>query len=284
MAAPPRVACINDLSGYGRCSLTTAIAVLSAIGVQACPMPTAILSRHTGFPDFTFADFTPHLQAYAENWADLSFDGIYTGFLGSEAQIGIVEHFLQHHRQQQNAPPRVLIDTVMGDGGKIYPTYTPALCALMRRLVSLADVITPNVTEACILTGTPYRGEALRTEEAKELAKRLAALGCGAVVITGIERGDLLCNLVLDRDGLYFDTEHRTERCFSGTGDLFASVVSAALVQGIALPEAVSGAGKFIAEVTAHTLAEQAPVMEGVRFEPCLPRLAAILQERKESL
>ncbi len=282
MAAPPRVACINDLSGYGRCSLTTAIAVLSAMGVQACPMPTAILSRHTGFPDFTFVDFTPHLQAYAENWADLSFDGIYTGFLGSEAQIGIVERFLKRHKQQQNAPPCVLIDTVMGDEGKIYPTYTPALCALMRRLVSLADVITPNVTEACILTGTPYRGEALRTEEAKELAKRLAALGCGAVVITGIVRGDLLCNLVLDRDGLYFDTEHRTERFFSGTGDLFASVVSAALVQGIALPEAVSGAGKFIAEVTAHTLAEQAPVMEGVRFEPCLPRLAAILRERNE--
>lgn len=274
----PRIACINDLSGYGRCSLTTAIAVLSVLGVQPCPVPTAVLSRHTGFPSFTFTDLTAHLSAYLENWSDLSFSGIYSGFLGSEAQIALVEHFIRQHRAQTQRP-LVLIDTVMGDAGALYSTYTPQMCSAMRRLVTLADVITPNVTEACLLTGTDYHGETLTTDEAKELARRLGAMGCRAAVITGITRGDILCNLVMERDGLFFDVEQRTARVFSGTGDLFAAIVSAALVQGLTLPSAVTLAGEFIARVTRETLAKNAPPMEGVAFEPYLPALAGQFQE-----
>ena len=270
---PPRIACINDLSGYGRCSLTTAIAVLSAMGVQACPVPTAILSKHTGFERYTFTDFTPHMGAYMADWAELEFDAVYTGFLGSAEQIRLVEGFLAQQRARQSTPPHVIIDTVMGDGGKIYPTYTPDMCRLMRRLVSHADVITPNVTEACILTGTPYSGEELTTAQARELACRLYELGAGAVGITGIVREPVLCNLVYDGRELYFDAETRTERMFSGTGDLFASIVSARLAAGGSLPEAVSLAGSFIAAATRYTLSLGTPAMEGVCFEPCLSRL-----------
>lgn len=271
---PPRVACINDLSGYGRCSLTTAIAVLSAMGVQACPAPTAILSKHTGFPHFTFQDFTPHLGAYLADWGELEFDAVYTGFLGSAEQIRLVEDFLAQQRARQRTPPHVIIDTVMGDGGKLYPTYTPDMCRRMKRLVSHADVITPNITEACILTGTDYPGEELSTAQARALACRLYDLGAGAVVITGIVREPVLCNLVYDGRELYFDAEDRTERMFSGTGDLFASIVSARLAAGGTLPEAVTLAGSFIAAATRYTLSLGTPTQEGVCFEPCLSRLA----------
>lgn len=275
----PRIACINDLSGFGRCSLTTAIAVLSACGVQACPLPTAILSKHTGFPEFAFTDFTPHMAAYLDDWEALSFDGIYTGFLGSAEQIALVEAFIRRHKASP-AATRVLIDTVMGDSGQIYPTYTPQMCSRMKALVSLADIITPNVTEACLLTDTPYHGEALRTQEAKTLALRLMDLGCGSVVITGIARGDILCNLVLDRGEVFFEVEHRTERFFSGTGDLFASIVAAKLSTGTALADAVSQAGSFIAHATQYTLDQDAPQMEGVRFEPLLHRLMPGAQQK----
>ena len=184
-----------------------------------------------------------------------------------------LEDFLAQQRARQSTPPHVIIDTVMGDGGKIYPTYTPDMCRLMRRLVSHADVITPNVTEACILTGTPYSGEELTTAQARELACRLYDLGAGAVVITGIVREPVLCNLVYDGRELYFDAETRTERMFSGTGDLFASIVRARLAAGGSLPEAVSLAGSFIAAATRYTLSRGTPAMEGVCFEPCLSRL-----------
>ncbi len=162
----------------------------------------------------------------------------------------------------------------MGDGGKLYPTYTPDMCRRMKRLVSHADVITPNITEACILTGTDYPGEELSTAQARALACRLYDLGAGAVVITGIVREPVLCNLVYDGRELYFDAEDRTERMFSGTGDLFASIVSARLAAGGTLPEAVTLAGSFIAAATRYTLSLGTPTQEGVCFEPCLSRLA----------
>ena len=243
-------------------------------GVQACPAPTAILSKHTGFPHFTFQDFTPHLGAYLADWGELEFDAVYTGFLGSAEQIRLVEDFLAQQRARQHTPPHVIIDTVMGDGGKLYPTYTPDMCRRMKRLVSHADVITPNITEACILTGMDYPGEELSTAQARALACRLYDLGAGAVVITGIVREPVLCNLVYDGRELYFDAEDRTERMFSGTGDLFASIVSARLAAGGTLPEAVTLAGSFIAAATRYTLSLGTPTQEGVCFEPCLSRLA----------
>lgn len=272
MRPVPRVACINDLSGYGRCSLTTALPVLSVMGVQACPAPTAVLSMHTGFPDFTFTDLTDQLPAYFKSWSHLRFDWIYSGFLGSVGQTASVQDFFRMQREK-NPDCRILLDPVMGDDGRMYSTYTAALCSAVRELVSCADVITPNVTEACLLTGTSYHGEALHTDEAYALADRLLSLGCGAVVVTGIVRDDIICNLTCENGVREFTAVHRTKRLFSGTGDLFASVLCGALANGLPLHDAADLAARFLSDVTQYTMEQNTDPMEGVLFEPLLLRL-----------
>ena len=176
-----KVAAINDLSGFGRCSITVALPVLSAHGVQCCPVPTAILSNHTGFGTYFFDDYSDKMTPYIENWEKLGleFDCIYTGFLGSEKQIDIVENFIK-----KSAESMILVDPVMGDGGKIYSTYTNAMCEKMKRLVSLADVVTPNVTEACILAETEYK-EHFTDEEIWSIAGKIHKIGAKNVAITG---------------------------------------------------------------------------------------------------
>ena len=275
-AAVPRVACINDLSGYGRCSLTMALPVLSVMGVQACPVPTAVLSKHTGFSHFSFTDLTDALPAYLKSWNDLQFDMIYSGFLGSERQMSLLKEFFEFQKAK-NPACRILLDTVMGDDGKLYSTYTKALCDSMRELVQHADIITPNVTEACLLTGTPYHGESLHTAEAVALGDQLLSLGCGAVVITGIVREDMICNMTYTGGEPEFSVIHRTKCLYSGTGDLFASVLCGALAVGQPLAEAVETAGSFLSAVTQYTLKQNTPAEEGVLFEPLLRTLPETL-------
>ena len=144
-----KIMMINDLSGYGRCSLTVAIPILAALKVQCCPVPTSIFSNHTGFPIWHFDDYTEHMPAYLGKWKELnlSFDGIAVGFLGSARQMEIVEQAILTF---QKPSAKVLIDPIMGDHGKAYATYTDEMCRKMARLISLADIITPNLTEACI--------------------------------------------------------------------------------------------------------------------------------------
>ncbi len=281
MRTVPRVACINDLSGFGRCSLTTALPVLSVMGVQACPAPTAVLSMHTGFPQFTFTDLTDGMAAYFESWKNLQFDWIYSGFLGSVNQIELVRRFFTRQKQI-NPECRILIDPVMGDGGKRYSTYTEELCNAMRQLVTEADVITPNITEACLLTDTPYHGEALHNAEALALAEKLAELGCRAAVITGIIQENCIGNLTYSGGRHMFSRIHRTECLFSGTGDLFASVLCGALAGGAALDDAVQTAGLFLSEVTQYTLQQNTPAEEGVLFEPLLQKLGGIHNEQSQ--
>ena len=181
----PRVAAIHDMSGFGRCSLTVAIPILSAMGVQCCPLPTAFLSTHTGgFEGFTFLDMTDEMPKVADHWASLglSFQAIYSGFLGSERQIGIVADFIRRFRRPDTV---VVIDPVMGDHGRVYQTYTPAMCAGTARLAELADVITPNLTEAALLLDRSY--DALPEDEAGllEITQELSQGGRRSVVLTG---------------------------------------------------------------------------------------------------
>ena len=187
----PRVAAIHDLSGFGRCSLTIVIPALSAMGIQCCPLPTAFLSTHTGgFTGFTFLDMTEELPKVAEHWKSLNlrFDAIYSGFLGSERQIGIVADFIRTFRGPDTL---VVVDPVMGDDGKPYQTYTPAMCAGMAHLAELADVITPNLTEAAFLLNRDYGdlldgGRALHDEGAlRRLAEELSLGGRRSVALTG---------------------------------------------------------------------------------------------------
>lgn len=268
----PRAACINDLSGFGRCSLTTAISVISAAGVQVCPVPTAVLSKHTGFPSYYFCDMTENMPAYLENWSDLEFDGIYSGFLGSPEQIDIVEKFISVQKAK-NQDTAIIIDPVMGDKGRLYPTYTEEMYRRMKSLVSHADVVTPNITEACFLTGIEYVGEDISEGRARMLCRALEDMCGGDVVLTGVVYGDEIMNISLEKGEFSFETIHRQMQVFSGTGDIFASVVCAEILKGNPLSAAVDRAGSFISKAIEYTINAGAPLSEGVIFEPILREL-----------
>ena len=277
MYTVPKVAAINDMSGVGRCSLTIAIPVLSVMGVQCCPLPTAILSRHTGFESFYFKDLTEILPQYIENWKEskIEFDAIYSGFLGSYEQIRITEELIKAYDKK----PLCIVDTVMGDNGHIYSTYTEEMCTEMKRLVSLADVITPNVTEACHLTGTEYTGENISLKIAEQLAEKLCEIGTKSVVITGIDNGDTLVNFIYENGKATPVSIPKSKKVFSGTGDIFASVLTGSLVKGNSLITATKTASDYIYRCLEFTIKNNTPVSEGVLFEPLLYTLGEELNE-----
>ena len=284
---PPRIAAIHDLSCFGRCALTVVIPTLSVMGYQVVPIPTALLSTHTGgFEDMHFRDLTADMDAIAThlNGLGVSFRAIYTGFLGSAEQIETVSRFLdlfQARPDESRAAPLVLIDPVMGDDGVLYSTYTPELMRGMKRLAARARLLTPNLTEACFLTDTPWRdtaacsaAEALAFAEA--LLMRLEGICNGRIVITGIALADgTLANLGRDLDGSRFCVRLAHEgRSYPGTGDLFASVLLGALLDGKAFPAACEHAARFTAEVIRETAAIDSPARNGVALEFHLGKLA----------
>lgn len=271
----PRAACINDLSGFGRCSLTTAIAILSAAGVQACPVPTAILSKHTGFDSFYFKDLTDSLKPYMKDWQDLDFDGIYSGFLGSAKQIDAVESFIETHKNSKNAPC-VVVDPVMGDAGRLYATYTPEMQLKMKKLAMHADILTPNITEACFLTDTTYTGEDIYPHAATELIKKLGNQIESKIVLTGIVKQDKIINMTYSGGNIELSEINHEKNIYSGTGDIFSSIVCAFILKGKPLHKAVEIAGKFISVAIEQTSISNTPLTEGVVFEPLLYKLGNI--------
>lgn len=166
-----KIAVINDFSGFGRCSIAVALPILSVMKVQCCPLPTSIFSNHTGFPSYFFEDYTSRMVPYMQEWKklDLHFNGICSGFLGSKEQIEIVKKFFKEFKTEET---QIIVDPVMGDYGKPYPTYTEEMCGEMKKLVEFADILTPNVTEACVLTDTPYK-EKWKIEEIQEMAEKI---------------------------------------------------------------------------------------------------------------
>lgn len=268
----PRVTAIHDMSGFGRCSLTVAIPILSAMGVQCCPLPTAFLSTHTGgFEGFTFLDMTDEIPKVAHHWKSLGlrFDAVYSGFLGSGRQIGMVADFIRSFR----GDGVVVVDPVMGDGGTVYRTYTPEMCAGMARLAERADVITPNLTEAALLLGVPYGELPTGAEGCRFITERLSLGGRRSVVLTGasLKAG---CTGAVCFDASTGRTEavqtRRVDRDFHGTGDVFSSVLTGALVRGTALIEAARMAAEFVQACAERTAAADLPMRDGVDFEPLL--------------
>ena len=271
----PRVAAIHDLSCFGRCSLTIALPVLSAMGCQCCPLPTALLSAHTGFTGGSFLDLTEEMQRIADHWAqiDIHFDGIYSGFLGSAAQIGTVQQFITRFR----GTGLVVIDPVLGDHGQAYRTCTPELCNGMRRLAESADIITPNLTEASLLLEQSY--ETIQAIDPAETVRRLSLEGRRSVVLTGYSTGDGQTGaLCFDRaDGSIQAVQvQRVPRDFSSTGDLFTSVLTGAMLKGLPLIQAAQAAADFVQSCAARTLAAGNTDGEGVDFEPLLGTLTNV--------
>lgn len=276
MARQKRIALVNDITGFGRCSVTVQLPLISAMRVQACPLPTAILSVHTGFPNHYIDDYTERMRPYMENWAanTLDFDAILTGFLGSERQIEVVLECIARFKGRDTC---VIVDPVMGDNGRLYSSYTPELCAKMRQLLPYADVVTPNLTEACQLLGTDYPANGLvAEEELVEMAAAIAAMGPHDVIITGLHAGDRVRTyLYAEGHGYAFDNA-KVGRDRSGSGDAFAAIVAAALVRGIPIEEGARRAAAFIGHCLAYAEELDLPWNYGLPFEEFMSELTTL--------
>lgn len=275
----PRTAAIHDLSGFGRASLTVVIPVLSSMGVQVCPLPTAVLSTHTGgFEDFSFKDLTTTMEDIIAHWQQLEvdFDAIYSGFLGSPQQEAIVAGFIDAFSRPDQL---VVIDPVMGDNGKPYKTMTPEIIRGMRSLIAKADVITPNFTEAAFLLDEPVP-QTLSPERIKQWMLRLSDKGPGKVIITSLpvpEKRKTSAVIACDReDGRFWKIDCQyIPAYYPGTGDAFASVIVGSLLQGDSLPIALDRAVQFVSTAIRTTFGYSYPARNGVILERVLPGLNA---------
>lgn len=268
-----KIAIINDMSGFGRCSLTVAIPIISAMGIQTCPLPTAILSNHTGYKSFWIKDFTEYMESYYKEWVklNLSFNCIYSGFLGSEKQVDIVKAFFEKFKTEDTL---IVVDPVMGDNGKLYSTFNLDFAKKLKELVSYADIVTPNLTEACLLTDTAYKEHGYEPEEIIEMAENIQKIGAKNVIITGIKVGlNEVRNFVLTSNEANFILSKRIDCDFPGTGDLFASVMCGHLLNGKNLQLSVKNAGDFVRKVAEYTLNLGTNPNEGVCFEPLIKEL-----------
>lgn len=276
-----KVAAIHDLSCFGRCALTVICPALSAMGTQVVPLPTCLLSSHTGgFTDMYFRDLTDAMVETADHFdrLDLRFDAIYTGFLGSAEQIALVKRFVEKFSQKDTL---VFIDPVMGDGGELYSTYTEELMNGMSELCHNAHVITPNLTEACFLTGVEYKNTASMSEDELDsyiglLAKKLACTGAQKTVITGIHKGEdtlRVCGIDNVTGRLFGYDVDRIHKNYPGTGDLFACVLLGSLLRGDGFERSIKFAADYTRDVMEYSSRFPTPEREGVAFEGMLGRL-----------
>ncbi len=271
-----RIVTIQDISCFGKCSLTVALPILSAMGLETAVIPTAVLSTHTGgFSGYTFHDLTVDIPEITRHWDNLKlhFDGIYTGYLGSIEQVKMVAQFFDTFKCDDTT---IIVDPVLGDAGKLYAGFTPEFAQEMRQLCSIADVIAPNMTEVSYLLGIPYT-EQYDESDVHDLLKRLTGLGCKTAIITGVRYGDGMHGAVAYdsvTDTYCSAFQPHIEHPMHGTGDIFSSVLSGAITKGASLQQALDIAVSF----TVRTIQETVPDMEkywyGVSFEPCLGDLA----------
>ncbi|MDQ6599049.1 pyridoxamine kinase [Bacillus salipaludis] len=279
-----KVAVIQDLSSFGKCSLTAAIPVLSVMGVQACPLPTAILTAQTGYHSFYCEDFTSKMKYFIEEWSKLevTFDGIHTGFVTGEEQIKNIFLFLEKFQTKETL---LLVDPVMGDLGEVYKLFTDELLVLMRELVKRADVITPNVTECCLLSGISYE-KLHRYSNERDYIKAVDEAGnilqqeTGAqVIITGMNPPSAdtdkqyIGNMYLDGNKTFYRAMEYNGMSYSGTGDLFASVIMGSMMRGESLEKSVQLAEAFLTAAIQDSSKGQVPSVEGVNFEKYLKML-----------
>jgi pyridoxine kinase len=269
-----RVAAIHDISGFGKCSLTVALPIISAAGIETSVLPTAVLSTHTGgFTGFTYRDLTEDIQPITDHWKSLGigFDAIYTGFLGSFEQLDLISRFFDAFKTPNNL---ILVDPVMADNGELYKIFTPEFAAGMSRLCRKADIIVPNLTEAALLLGEPYNPGPHDEKYISELLKRLCALGAKQVVLTGVcfnekELGAAAYDAATGE--IAFSFENRVPGYYHGTGDVFGSALLAAVMNGFSLGEATGIAVRFTTSAIRKTAAAGTDIRFGVNFEQTIP-------------
>lgn len=274
-----KVAAIHDMSGFGRSSLTVIIPILSTMGIQVCPVPTSILSTHTGgFSDYKFIDLTEHLEEYIAHWKklDLKFNSIYSGFLGSVEQIDIVADFINFFGEDSEF---VVVDPVMGDDGKKYATYTDDMVERMKELVSHADIITPNMTEAAFLLDEEYPLK-MDKKLIKNYLHRLADMGPEIVIITSMpynisaKKTSVIAYNNYDERFWQVDCDY-IPTFYPGTGDVFASVLVGSMLQGDSLPLALSRSVQFTSTAIKTTYGYDYDNRDGVMLERVLENLKA---------
>lgn len=274
-----RIAAIHDISGIGKCSLTVAIPILSVAGLECCALPTAVLSNHTGgFKDFTFKDLTSDILPIVNRWKEegFSFDAVYSGYLGSIEQVDILIQCIELLKDSETL---VVVDPVMGDNGSLYKSFSPEFPLKMTELCKKADVITPNITEACLMLGKEYKKPPYNKEYIEELLIGLAKLCKKTVVLTGVcMDSEHLGAAALDTatGKISYSFERYIKGMHHGTGDVFSSVLVSALVLGRDIQTAIDAAVKFTGMAIQNT-AEYKELWYGVNFEGVLTKLPGLL-------
>ncbi len=276
-----RIITVQDISCVGKCSLTVALPVISAMGVEACVLPTAVLSTHTAFKGFTFRDLTSDLSAIAEHWKNekIHFDAIYTGYLGSFEQIDLIHSLIKDFG---NGGTRIIVDPCMGDNGSLYSGFTKDFALAMAGLCSKAEVIVPNLTEASYMLGIPYVEKGYTKEYIEDLLKKLAGLGARRVILKGVSFDDKKLGIVSydsESEKITWYFHEKMPQSFHGTGDIFASVLTGALVRGLKLDEACRLAADFVVESIKATLSHKDYNWYGVDFENAIPFLISRLSD-----
>lgn len=271
-----RVAAIHDISGFGKCSLTVALPIISAAGIEVSVLPTAVLSTHTGgFTGFTYRDLTEDMQPITDHWKslDIRFDAIYTGFLGSFEQLDLVTKFFETFKTADNL---ILVDPVMADNGELYKIFSPEFAVGMRKLCEKADIIVPNLTEAALLIGESYHPGPYSQSYIESIMKKLSALGPRKIVLTGVffdneELGAATYDAGSEEIAYCF--EKRIQGYYHGTGDVFGSALLAAIENNFPLSEAAAIAVRFTASAIRKTAQAGTDIRFGVNFEQTIPEL-----------
>ena len=276
-----RVLSIQDISCVGKCSLTVALPILSAAGLEAAILPTAVLSTHTAFKNFTFRDLSGDIQAITDHWMQekISFEGIYTGYLGSFEQIQLVGKIFADFDHDQMLK---FVDPAMGDNGKLYVGFDEAFARKMGELCGKADIIVPNLTEAAFMLGEKFMGSEYSEADIKSLLKRLCKLGAKTAVLTGISFDDKLCGAMAYDSNENKFIEYYAEKLpvsFHGTGDVFASACFAALMHGQPLQKALRTAVEYTVESIRCTISYPNHNWYGVDFESAIKKLLQLLSE-----
>ena len=269
-----RIVTIQDISCVGKCSLTVALPIISAMGVETSIIPTAVLSTHTMFKNFTFKDLTDEIQPITKHWKDenIDFDAIYTGYLGSSEQIDIIAQLFDEFKTDSNV---IVVDPVMADNGKLYPAFDEAFAKKMATLCAKADIIVPNMTEASFMTGMEYKEE---YDEAyvKEMLLQLSKLGAKISVLTGVGFKEGMTGVMgydKEADEFFYYSNEKLAKSYHGTGDVFASTLVGAMMNGLDWKEGLKVAADYTAECIRVTMNDEDGCWYGVNFEQAIPYL-----------